>query len=203
MSLVDPQIQTAIASLVPAVIALGGVFVGAMLSARLSFRNQFRIATLQARQQAYAALMGKRFLITQLYVSRFEAHAYSDYHERLWNLVGSPKESLDLEEAQRWMRKSEELVSELAKANQSLFESVGVVRATFAPTSELENLSERVYHFRTPVVKAPPAGTGRVALDQWKQNVIPELQALVQHEYAEPIEALTKYLRLHIAEPVR
>jgi hypothetical protein len=65
MNLRDCQILSALAPAVPALIALVGVVVGGLLGARLTFRNQFRLSTLQARQQTYAALMGKKFLITQ------------------------------------------------------------------------------------------------------------------------------------------
>ena len=184
-------------------IALVGVVVGGLLGARLTFRNQFRLATLQTRQQTYAALMGKKFLITQLYVSRFEALTYSDYHERLWHLEGTPKDSLNLEEAKRWMRKSEDFAIDIAKANQSLFESVGAVRASYPSTAEFEKLSERVYQFKTPVVAAPPQGADRANLDNWKRQVIPALQQLAQQEYAEPINALLQCMKSHINEPVR
>ena len=43
--------------------------------------------------------MGRKFTTTQLYVSKYEALLYSDYHEARWKLAGAPKESLDLQEA--------------------------------------------------------------------------------------------------------
>ena len=203
MALSDCQLLTTLAPAVPALIALVGVVVGALLGARLSFRNQYRFAVLQDRQRTYAALMGKKFLVTQLYVSRFEALAYSDYHERLWHLAGAPKDSLDLEEAKRWMRKSEDFAIDIAKVNQSLFESVGAARASYPSTSELEGLAERVYHFRTPALATPPQGADRAALDNWKQQVIPSLQRVVDEEYAQPINALLDCMKRHIADPVR
>jgi len=141
------QFLATLEPLLPALIALVSVVVGAILGARLSFRNQYGLSTYQTRQGAYAELMGKKFLITQLKVSRFEVLAFSDYHEWLGHLAGSPSESLDFEEAKRWMRKSEDFAIELAKARQSLYESVGMARASYPSTLELEELSERVYHF--------------------------------------------------------
>lgn len=203
MNIDASQLLSAVTSAIPALIALAGVIIGGWLGARLTFRNQFRLATLQSRQQSYAAIMGKKFLITQLYVSRFEALAYSDYHERLWHLVGAPKESLDLEEAKRWMRKSEDFAIEIAKANQSLIESVGTARATYPTTTELESLTERIYHFKTPVINPPPQGADRTILDNWKAQVIPALQRIVEQEYAEPINALLTCMKRHINDPVR
>lgn len=203
MSLTYCHFLNSFAPAVSALIALVGVVIGALLGARLAFRNQFRLATLQARQQTYAALMGKKFLLTQLYVSRFEALAYSDYHERLWHLAGAPKDSLDFDEASRWMRKSEDFAIDIAKANQSLFESVGMVRASYPSTTELDDLSERIFQFKTPTIAAPPTGADRAMLDHWKQQVVSELKQLVRHEYAEPIDALLKSIKRHINDPVR
>jgi len=203
MNLGNCQILPVVAPAVPALIALVGVVVGGVLGAHLTFRNQLRLTTLQGRQQSYAAIMGKKLVVTQLYVSRFEALAYSDYHERLWHLVGAPKDSLDFEEAKRWMRKSEDLVLDLAKANQSLIESVGLARATYPSTAVLEQLAERVYHFNTPVLTPPPPGADRGLLDTWKSKAIPDLQQLVQKEYAVPIDALLEHLHAHMNDPVR
>jgi hypothetical protein len=202
MDLNQCQLLSAVTPVTPALIALLGVIVGGRLSAKLTFQNQFRLTTLQSRQQSYAAIMGKKFLITQLYVSRFEAFAYSEYHERLWHLAGSPKESLDIEEAKHWMRKSEDFVIDIAKANQSLIESVGIVRATYPLTAELDALTERIYHFKTPVINPPSQGADRVALDSWKAQTIQTLQQVVEQEYAEPINALLTHLKQNINAPV-
>jgi len=197
------QFLTTLEPLLPAFIALVSAVVGAILGSRLSFRNQYRLSIHQTRQRAYAELMGKKFMITQLNVSRFEALAYSDYHERLWHLAGSPSESLDLEEAKRWMRKSEDFAIELASARQSLFESVGMARASYSSIPELEELSERVYHFRQPTVPLPPQTEERKHLDAWKQESVSNLQKFVQQEYAEPIDALLRWMRSHMHDPVR
>ena len=203
MSSAACQAATALAPAVPALIALVGVIAGGLLVAHLTFRNQLRLATLQTRQKSYAEIMGRKFLLTQLYVSRFEALAYSDYHERLWHLAGAPKESLDFEEAKRWMRKSEDFAIDIAKAIQSLMESVGIARAAYPSNSELDALAERVYHFKTPVISPPSPGADRATLDEWKLQVVPELQSLVQREYAEPIDALLGCLNRHMNRPVR
>lgn len=199
----DCQTVCSLTPVIPALIALVGVIVGALLGARLSFRNQFRLSTLQSRQKAYSDLMGKKALLTQLYVSRFEAFAYSDYHERLWHLAGAPKDSIDFSEAQRWMRKSEDFAIDIAKARQSLFESIGTVRASYPATPKLDELSERIYKSKAPLITPPPEGANRTGLEQWKQQVIPDLQRLVQSEYAEPIDALLECMKHHLNDRVQ
>lgn len=188
--------------LVTAFVALSGVALGSYLNAHYTFKNQLYVTNYQTRQQSYSAIMGKKFLRTQLYMSRFEASIYSDYHETLWHHAGNPPVSMDLDEARRWMHKSEDLAVEIARTNESLFESIGRVRASFPATDELDTLTERVYHFGTPNVKPPPAESNRAALEAWKVQAVADLQKLVEREYAEPIDSLLQYLKPHMNDPV-
>jgi arsenate reductase-like glutaredoxin family protein len=99
--------------------------------------------------------MGNKQLRRQLFVSRFEAMIFSDYHERRCKLARSPERSMDLEEAQRWMHKSENLALDIARTNQALFESVGLARPTFTQSAELTHLTERIFYFKTPIISPP------------------------------------------------
>ncbi len=125
----------------------------AIASAVFTVNRQQQAATLKERQQIYGAVMGKKLLRNQLVVSRFEALIFSDYHEYRWRLAGTPAESFDFQEAQRWMHKSEDLALEIGRTNQSLFESIGLARATFAPSARLSELTESVYRFPTPLIQ--------------------------------------------------
>ena len=138
--------------------------------------------------------MGRKFLTTQLYVSRFEALIYSDHHEAKWKQAGYPKESIDLQEAQRWMHKSEDLALDIAKNNQSLFETIGLIRILFPKTSKLDELIDRIYHFKTPKILGDPLKMNQNQLDEWKVRAVEGLQALVETEYANPINDLLDYL---------
>ena len=170
----------------------------AAASAVYTLTRQQQAATLKDRQQAYAAIMGKKHLRNQVFVSRFEALIFSDYHERRWKLAGCPEKSLDLEETQRWMHKSEDLALEIARTNQSLFESIGLARATFAPSVELTNLTERIYRFKTPVIAPPPENADQAALAAWSTQAVKEIQQLVEDEYGKPVDALLDYLQQHM-----
>jgi hypothetical protein len=111
----------------PAVFVLIGVILGAFLNYKFGIKSQLRVSDHQKRQQVFSELMGIKFVITQLYVSRFEASVFSDYHESKWKQAGYPRDSIDLQEAQRWMHKSEDLAAEIAKNNQYLFEKIGMI----------------------------------------------------------------------------
>jgi len=167
----------------------------AVASALFTVTRQQQAATLKERQQVYAGIMGKKHLRNQLVVSRFEALIFSDYHERRWRLAGAPADSFDFQEAQRWMHKSEDLALEIGRTNQSLFESIGLARATFTSSPQLTDLTEKIYRFGTPRIAPPPEQQDQQSLEQWKTEAVKQLQAWVEREYAQPTDALLTYLQ--------
>lgn len=184
----------------PAFLALIGVIVGAILTYHLGIRSQLRVSDHQKRQQVFSQLTGRKFVTSQLYVSRFEAQIYSDYHEAKWKQVGHPKDSIDLEEAQRWMHKSEDLALEIAKSNQSLFETIGLIRILFPKSPKLDELIGHLYHFKTPKILGEPLKMDGEQLEEWKIKAVKDLQALVETEYSKPIEDLLEYLASEISK---
>ena len=157
----------------------------AVASAVYTLTPQQQAATLKERQQAYAAIMGKKHLRNQLFVSRFEAQIFSDYHERRWHLAGTPPNAIDFQEAQRWMHKSEDLALEIARSNQSMFESVGVAQTSFASSTQLAELTERIYRVKTPLIPPPIDRNDEQSLQHWNAEAVKQLQALVEREYAQ------------------
>src|SRR5574341_1690431 len=89
--------------------AIVGIFITAVLSYFLGFRSQVNLADRKLRQKVYGELMGFKLSLSQLYVSRFEAYIFSDFHEKRWLMTGANENSHDFQEAKRWMQKSEEL----------------------------------------------------------------------------------------------
>ena len=170
----------------------------AIASAAYTLNRQQSAATLKDRQQTYAAIMGRKHLRSQILVSRFEALVFSDFHERRWRLAGTPADSFDFQEAQRWMHRSEDLVLEFARTNQALFESLAAARTAFPPSPELTQLTEALYHFGTPVIAPAPPDADNQALEQWKTQAVKQLQALVDKSYSAPTDALLKHLEANM-----
>src|SRR5262249_44060516 len=139
---------TIIGTIVGGVIAAGGGIVGQYYASQFQFSTQAHLQKVQGQRQVFARLMGRKFATKQLYVSRYEAFIFSDYHEVRWKHFGSPQDSHDLQEAQRWMHRSEELVFEIVKNNQALFEDLGTVRTLFPDVQRLRELVERVYNVK-------------------------------------------------------
>ncbi len=183
-----------IIAIVPAILALAGAIVVAYLAYWGTLNSQIKTSDRQQRQQAFSKLMGKKFMLNQLYVSRFEALIYSDYHEALWKLNGVPKDSLDFQEAQRWMRKSEDMALDIAKNNQELFEVIGSIRILFPKTSKLDELINRIYNFKSPMIQRDPFKMNPEQLENWKVKAVKDLQSLVETEYGKSMDDLLDYL---------
>lgn len=168
------------------------------VSYQYGLNTQIKVNNTQKRQQAYSELMGRKAVLKQLYVSRFEALIFSDYHEARWRMSGKPKESLHLQEAQRWMHKSEDFALDVAKSNQSLFETLGLIRAVFPSSTKQNDLIEKLYHFKSPKILGAPFEMNIDQLEYWKAKAVKDLQELVDREYGAPIEELVAILSTEV-----
>jgi hypothetical protein len=94
------------------------------------------------------------------------------------------------------MHKSEDLVPEIAKNNQALFEDVATVQALFPDTPRLRELCAPIYKFRPIDLKTEVPHDGPVELvTQWKDQGEREIQPLAESEYGKPIDELVAFLR--------
>lgn len=190
--------RTLLATVVGGVLAAGGGIVGQYYASQFQFSSQVHLQKVQGQRQVFARLMGRKFATKQLYVSRYEAMIFSDYHEARTKRSGSPKDSLDLQEAQRWMHRSEDLVFDIVKNNQALFEDLGTVRALFPDGPRLRELVERIYALKAIKTSSPARDASAEELVRWKEESVRQLQALVDREYGGPIEELLDYLSQHL-----
>ena len=197
---IPPKSKERASYLIPTLAALLVAIITPYLTYQWGLRTQLEATERQKRQQAYSEVLGRKAVMSQLYVSRFEAWIYSDYHEARWKLAGAPKDSIDLQEAQRWMHKSEDLALEIAKNNQSLFETLGLIRTSFRRTPTLDSLTEKLYRFKVPEITKRPFDLDANQLEVWKVNAVKQLQELVEREYSKPIDELAAYLAKEIAE---
>ena len=202
LSLVLAKLPEAVPTFVGAVV--GGLIAGisVVIGQYLTHRFTRKRETEKLRQQAYAAILGKKVLLMQLYVSRFEAYIFSTYHECLWHKAGSPEGSLDIDEAKRWMHKSEDLALEVARTWQSLFESIGIAQTIFRQSKELEQLTDRLYQFQQPSLLSPPPDDIRLLI-QWKDEAVRQVQEVVAREYGAPLDMLLRHLLAHMHDPVK
>lgn len=193
-------LRTLLATVVGGVLAAGGGVVGQYYASQFQFSSQVHLQKVQGQRQVYARLTGRKFGTIQLYVSRYEAMIFSDYHEARWKRSGSPKDSLDLQEAQRWMHRGEDLVFDIVKNNQALFEDLGTVRALFPDAPRLRELVERIRAFKAVKTSMPARDASVEELARWKEESVRQLQALIDRDYGGPIEELLVYLSQHLPE---
>jgi uncharacterized membrane protein YccC len=173
-----------------AVLAIGASY----FTTQFQTSSQLHLQKVQEQRRVFARLMGRKLTTEQLYVSRYEALIFSDYSEELWRRAGKPKDSLDLQETQRWMHRSEDLVFEIVKNDQALFEDLATVRALFPDTPRLRELCDRIYGIHSMATTAPPQEGSTEKLDQWKLEADRQLQKLVTDEYGMPIDELVAFL---------
>lgn len=186
--------KTLLFTLFGGILAAGSGILGQYYSSQFQFSSQVQIQKIQGQRQVFARLMGRNFATKQLYVSRYEALVFSDYHEARWKRSGSSKDSFDLQEAQRWMHRSEDLVFEIVKNNQALYEDLGTVRALFPDVPKLRELVERIYSFKSLKTSKPVRDASVEELVHWKDESVRQLQVLIEREYGRPIDELLVYL---------
>jgi len=171
------------------------VIVSSYLTYYWGLSAQIRISDYQSRQKAYSKLVGHKAIISQLYVSRFESFIFSDYHEYRWMLDGSPQNSINKEEAFRWMKKSEDQAIELAREKQLLFETVGLINALFPRTENLVELSDKIYHHPIPIIKRPKKEWSLEELEAYKAPEVKKTQDFIQMNVTKPIDDLASYVK--------
>ena len=188
--------------IIPIIGALLVATVTGLLSYRYGLKTQLEATRKDRRQLAYSQLLGHQAMLSQLVVSRFEAFANSDYNEYRWKLAGHPSDSLDLHEAQRWMRKAEDLAFEVAKCRKELFETLGLIRAVYKPQDVLTDKLSKVENFAMPSFRTRPFD-GDETPEAWIAGVIPDLQAFVETEISVSMRDLASYLQRAIEQDAR
>lgn len=173
-----------------AILAIGTSY----FTTKFQMSSQLHLQKVEEQRRVFARLMGRKFTTEQLYVSRYEARIFSDYHEERWKRAGSPKDSLDLQESLRWMHKSEDLVLEIVKNDQALFEDLATVRALFPDTPRLRDLCDHIYSIHALWTSEPPHDGSIERLNQWKVEGVRQLQEIAVREYGKPIDELVAYL---------
>jgi hypothetical protein len=160
-----------------------------------------KTGTLQKRQQAYAEIMGRKFLLSQHFVSRFETEIHSDFYERMW-LLSEKKNSISFKEAERAMHKSHDLALEISKIQDHLFQSIGLAMGTFPKTPQLDSLIEPIYRFPVPIISPPPETKNPDELVKWKTEAVTKLHQFVKEKHSKPIDDLLKYLHEHLDDKI-
>lgn len=182
------------AILIPAIVALCVTVLASFMAYQYGLTTQIKLSERQEKRRAYADLTGLKALLRQLLVSRIEAAVLVDYYHARWKLSGAPKDGFELQEAISNVRNVETLTLEVAKTNQKLFETIGVIRTTYPDTPKLRELTDRIYNFLPPQVLGDASTMKPDELETWKRTAIKNLQEFIDREYSKPMENLITYL---------
>ena len=173
-------------------------WVGALIVVYITHRfhrsREKQLRDRNERHRLFGTLMGQRLLLSQLYVSAFEARINSDYNERRWHLAGAPVDSLDCKETQRWMHKSEDLGLEIARAHPDLCQAVASARILFPSCEKLWTLTDAVYKHAVPLPEKLKPNMNSAELEKWKTDAVAKLQQRVKEIIRKPIDDLVEYL---------
>jgi hypothetical protein len=197
--ILDPLVTLAVSNVVTLIVALLAPF----LAYQYGVTTQIKLSERQEMRRAYADLMGLKAVFRQLTVSHQEAVILVNYYQARWKLSGAPKDGFELQEAISNVRKAEALTLEIAKTNQKLFETLGVIRMTYPETPELMRLTDPIYNFPSLRVLGDPLKMKAGELENWKRSAVENLQKFVEQEYSTSIEELIEYLATRVPRDFR
>ena len=184
-----------------AIVTLGAVALGGLISfltSAINDKRQYRINRLQRQEQAYSQLYGLKFMTDQLYLTTSDIFSESALIEALERLELPSRSALGNSQEKR--RKYDELALELARNNQRLWETIGLIRVLFTPSEE----QERLIKLFELSMKEFQKNIGSIA-DYYEKATIENVDAppdtarigikRIIHEYVDiPFEALQKHL---------
>lgn len=161
----------------------------------LTLNSQKELNNYQKQQLVYSRLMGLKFPIKQIYVSRFESLIYSNYYEARFIKLKQSQDSFDFREANRKMHQSEELVYKIIDIHRDLFSCLGEIQILFKDTEKLDQLIGRLRTMKGFETKSFDPNLSLEKLNEQKVQAVSDLQRLVDKEIGEPIEDLSNYLK--------
>ena len=91
------------------------------------------------------------------------------------------------------MHRSEDLVMEIVKNNQALFEDLGTVRSTFGDQPQLRNLVASLSALHALKTPPPPTAAHSNALERWRDELVRQVQQLAASDYGKRIDDLLGY----------
>lgn len=175
----------------------------------------------QEKQKVYGLLMGRKQYLEQIYVAFYEARIRHECYLAAFNFAKSrdaemyktPQEieahlgdSIELKEGIRARKRVEELQTELGRANERLWETIGLTQALFYETNTInidkqidliKEITDKFNSFNLDLVNNPPEGDG-TKIRSWGIERTKELKEIVKKSIREPIDELMIYLETEI-----
>lgn len=181
-------------TLIGALIGLTGIY----FSQKWILKREIKIKNYEKKLLVFSEIMGLKILLMQNYVSRYEAYIFSDYFEYRWKKLGTLEDSIDFKESVRHLHRSEDLVFEISKTHQQLFEKIAIVKILFNSSTELNSLIEKLYFYKTLIIQRPTESMNLNQLETYKHQAVSEIQELAKKEYGDSIDNLLTFLEAEL-----
>ena len=167
---------------------------GVIIAGYIASRNSRKLKM----GECYAEVIGLKNWLKQLYLSRFEALLYSDYHEEK-NRIKKYESPIDFEESKRWMQKSENLVFKISESERELAKIIGSIFHTFKIQHKDKASILALLNHPVPILQSLVSKCSTVdELEKLKIRLHSELSKLVEKIFDETfdpvIQALEKML---------
>ncbi len=129
------------------IIPLLGVLLGGIITLATSVflgRQKDASALKAKQQQLYCKLFGLKFLLAQVYVSLNQNYIYHRSHKIAKDQSWCENKEYESSEIERHKMEYNELVMEVARINQKVFETLGIIPILFKQTSKFDPLIEKL-----------------------------------------------------------
>jgi hypothetical protein len=172
-----------------------GVFCGslsAIIGSFINFWGQQFLSSRKVKRDVFGKLFGVKHIIKQYYISRFEAYIFSDYYEQKNHIRPS---DLFLNEAIRWMKRSEDLVENLCRTESELKEIGAAILSTFSLTKKQTVVVKKLLDHKIPSIQSRSSEIQDMnQLDRWKEEAIAKLTLLVEDIFNSDFEKVIEIL---------
>lgn len=178
-------------ALLTSALSLGGQYV----MANKTTSNQSRLAERQQRQKTYGEIRGRALMLTQLYVSLQQAQIDRDVADVQAHFTKEPQAVTRMGEL---AKRSDDLLVDLGRSKQVLFESIGTAEALFPPTDEFQRRLDAVWNLKAPHytrMSEAEMNAGPERAHAWRDEQMDKLKQYVDAQVVAPLKGLGEYLR--------
>jgi hypothetical protein len=166
-------------------------------------RTQSQIADRQKRFQAFRDLMGEKFLISEFHITKLDADINVQYDYARWTREDSQMKPIIYDDLKDQLHWGQQMILEIAKKNEELFQTVGMVTVLYPSSPELKRITKRIYQTGVMEVQPPHSGITLAELEAWKKEAYSRSQEFVEKQYERPITELLNYMAAELEKEGR
>ena len=177
---------------VAGIFSLAGVWLGSYLNQNNSYKLANKQRILELRNRSYAKLMGLKLPLVQAVQTNSEAKILCEYYDTRFHINA---DKADLDEAKKQNERALSLIKEISNLRREVSETLGDIKISFPPSTELDQAIEAVYRSSALAVPEMRQKIKSIeALEEWREKNFATLEQIVRAEYYQKIDALLTIL---------